>query len=77
MIPDAEVLRGIPQRALLSLPTEAEKLTIQEPEQNVHISKASETNTVSAISEQPELVALDPERVLETLKKERHTRKKI
>lgn len=77
MIPDADVLRGIPQRALLSLPTEEEKLTLRSPEQDHNISEVRETKKVTAISEQPELLALDPDRVLETLKKERHIRRKI
>lgn len=77
MIPDAEILRGIPQKALLSLPSETEKLTVREPKGNIHNSELIESKTMPAISEQPELLALDPDRVLETLKKERHTRRKI
>lgn len=75
MISDAEVLAGIPQKVLYSLPTKEEKLVIQKQEKKVSLARSEDT--VEPITCQPDLLALDPDLVQEMSKRERQKRRKV
>lgn len=74
MVSDADILAGIPQKTFISLPSKAEKYEVKSPE-TVAPSQLKESKTTEPISTLPELIGLDPDMVLDELKKERKTKK--
>lgn len=77
MISDVQVLEGIEQKVLFSLPTEEEKLKVGQSVGPTNVSEPREVLKVSPISEQPELLALDTDLVLDLAKKGRHTKRRF
>lgn len=77
MISDSEILAGIQQKILLSLPTEKETRMVPLISEPATVSECLEQTTLDAISCTPDLLALDPDIVLEELKEERRVRARI